>query len=273
VVVFTGALWAQEALVLENMGKPIRLPFQCTEEDMRWAGLSCTEQEPCPVYFELAAAEPLGDQIFAAGNLHTNAVTLYSVLLESEDAGKTWREGHERIPGAGLDHIQFTDSANGWVSGESLFPLPEDPFLLITSDGGKSWRRQALFSETHPGSIQQFFFASKDQGSLIVDQGEGATDERYALYESPNGGQTWLVKQMSNRPILLPHTAEQPAGWRIQADRASQAFRIEHRQGDRWLAVASFAVTAGSCQPQPLEPKPPEEPAPQPEPLPVKRPR
>src|SRR5438105_3325697 len=104
--------------ILNNTGKPMTVPFECTEDDMQWAGMSCTEEEPCPAYFELTAAEPVGDKIFAAGNLHSNTVTLYSILLGSDDAGKTWREVHPRIRGAGLDHIQFADFVNGWTSGE-----------------------------------------------------------------------------------------------------------------------------------------------------------
>jgi hypothetical protein len=252
-LLWIGVAVAQESPILENTGQPIQIPFQCTEQDMQWAGLSCTDREPCPVYLELATAEPLGDKIFAAGNLHTDTVTLYAILLGSEDAGKTWREVHPRIPGAGLDHIQFTNLLNGWISGESLFPLPADPFFLITGDGGRTWRQQPLFSESRPGSIQQFYFSSKTLGNVIVDQGEGAEEERYALYESPDGGDSWLVKQMSNRPIPLPHPAEPEAGWRIQADRATESFRIEHRQADRWFLTAAFAIRAGSCKPAPIE--------------------
>src|SRR5579862_5651836 len=169
-LLWIGVALAQELPVLENTGKPIQIPFLCTDQDMQWAGLSCTDLEPCPVYFELAAVEPLGDKIFAAGNFHTDTVTLYSVLLGSGDAGKTWSEVHPRMQGAGLDHIQFADLLNGWISGESLFPLPADPFLLTTGDGGKTWRQQPLFSEPHPGSIQQFYFSSKTLGNVIVDQ-------------------------------------------------------------------------------------------------------
>src|SRR5882672_4161133 len=75
------------ALVLENTGKPLQVPFHCSDEDMQWAGMSCSEEEPCPVYFELTAAEPVGDKIFASGNIHSNTVTLYSVLMGSEDSG------------------------------------------------------------------------------------------------------------------------------------------------------------------------------------------
>jgi len=257
------------AAILENHERPMEVPFQCTEEDMEWAGLSCTEQDPCPAYFELAAAEPSGARIFAAGNIHAESVTLYSVLLESDDGGKTWREVHDRIRGAGLDHIQFADLANGWVSGEELSPLPQDPFVLITTDGGANWRRQPIFSETEPGSIQQFFFSTKNEGSLIIDRGEGSEAERYALYDSPDGGETWRVKQLSKTPLRLPRAAETDKDWRVRTDRATQSFRIEHRQGERWTAAASFAVKAGACKPAAREPEPPAEPQPEPAPSPA----
>jgi photosystem II stability/assembly factor-like uncharacterized protein len=257
---------------LENLGKPMTLPFHCTENDIAFAGMSCSEDEPCPVYLEVTAAEAVGSQIFATGNLHSDTVTLYSVLLRSQDAGKTWREGYERIRGAGLDHIQFTDFANGWASGETLFPLPQDPFLLITADGGKTWHRQAIFEESQSGSIQQFFFSSKNEGSLIVDRGEGNGSERYGLYESPNAGGTWTVKQISGKPLRLTHGPDTAPGWRVQADRATRAFRVEQRQGERWVSAASFAVSAGACKPAALEAKPPEERAPEIVPAPV-RPR
>lgn len=256
---FLGPLFAQDAstktesVILENQGGPISVPFRCTDDDMAWAGMSCSEQDPCPAYFELAAAESIGSKLFAVGNIHSEAVTLYSVLLGSDDSGKTWRELHERIRGAGLDHIQLIDLANGWVSGEALSPLPQDPFFLISSDGGMTWRREAVSEDTEPGSIQQFFFTSKDEGSLIIDRGEGSEEERYALYESPNGGRTWNVKQLSKKPLRMNHADEGDTNWRVRADRGTQSFRIERRQGERWTAVASFAVSAGVCKPMPAE--------------------
>jgi hypothetical protein len=243
-------LTGQEAPAsLQNTGKPITVPFLCSEDDMHWAGLSCSEEEPCPVYFELAAAEPVGNRIFAVGNLHSETVTLYSILLGSEDEGQTWREVSPRMRGTGLDHIQFTDLLNGWISGESLFPLPQDPFLLSTIDGGNTWRRQAVTEEGEPGSVQQFFFLSKERGSLIIDRGEGSGRERYALHETSDGGHTWSVKRSSKTPIPLPRSVETAADWRVQPDRATQSFRIERRQAGKWTAAASFAVKAGVCRP------------------------
>jgi len=235
--------------LLENQGRPMSLPFECTDEDIAWAGLSCSEQDPCPVYLELAAIEPVGNKLFAAGNLHTEAVTLYSVLLGSDDQGMTWREVYQPMRAAGLDRIQFIDLANGWVSGETLWPLAQDPFLLITNDGGAKWRQQPVFEDGGPGSIQQFFFESKDKGSLIVDRGEGSEEERFGLYESPDGGVTWRIKQLSKTPLRLPRAESADRDWRVRADRVTRSFRIERRKGEQWVSVAAFAVNAGACKP------------------------
>src|SRR5713226_1400533 len=88
------AAWAQsvvEPTAIENTGKPMAPKFQCTEDDIQSLGLGCTEEEPCPIYLELSAFEPVGNQLFAAGNLHSAANTIYSILLASSDGGKTWR--------------------------------------------------------------------------------------------------------------------------------------------------------------------------------------
>src|ERR1700727_1646918 len=92
------ALMAQDTLPppapqpskLHNDGKPITLPFQCTAEDIRWAGMTCSEDEACPIYLELSGAEGVGNRIYTAGNIHSDTVTLYSLLLGSDDAGQTW---------------------------------------------------------------------------------------------------------------------------------------------------------------------------------------
>jgi hypothetical protein len=239
-------------LVLENNGKPITLPFECTVEDVQAAGLSCTEEEPCPLYLELTSAAPAGDRIVAAGNIHSTAVTLASVMLASDDAGHSWSEAHEHIRGAGLDHLQFLDAQTGWASGEVLVPLQRDPFLLVTSDGGKTWRQRAIFTETRDnrfGSVQQFSFPAKDSGSLIVDRGKGADGDRYELYESPDGGESWTIKETSLKPLVLKHPPVASADWRVRTDGPTSSFQIEHRQGQKWRGVSGFSVKMNACKP------------------------
>jgi photosystem II stability/assembly factor-like uncharacterized protein len=228
------------------------LPFQCSAEDVQAAGLACSDEEPCPVYLELTAVESAGGRIFAGGNLHTETVTLFSTLLGSDDAGHTWRELHERIRGAGLYRIQFFDAETGWASGDTLSPLSQDPFLLQTSDAGKTWRQQPVFDESaenHLGSIQQFVFVSRESGSLIVDRGHGTDGDRYELYESENGGQSWGIRQSSKKPLQLKQALPVSTDWRIRADRQSAAFHLERRQGATWASIASFLVKVGSCKP------------------------
>ena len=43
-------------------GKPITLPYQCSLEDIRWAGLTCSEDEPCPIYLELSSVDAVGER-------------------------------------------------------------------------------------------------------------------------------------------------------------------------------------------------------------------
>jgi photosystem II stability/assembly factor-like uncharacterized protein len=230
----------------------MRLPLACTFEDIQAAGLACTQEDPCPVYLELTAVEAVGTRLFAAGNLHTETLTLFSTLLGSDDAGHTWRELHDRIRAATLDRIEFFDRDTGWASGESLSPLPQDPFLLATTDGGKTWKQQFVFDESaddHFGTIQQFAFADRNEGSLVIDRGQGSDSDRYERYETPNGGQTWGIRESSNQPLRLKAAPQADPDWRIRADRASASFRLEHRQGASWTPVASFLVNVGSCKP------------------------
>ena len=171
---------AQEApagsAVLENSGSPMRLAFQCSEQDLRLAGLTCTVEDPCPVFLELASVEPVGPKVFVAGNFHTSSTTLASVLLTSEDAGKTWREPFERIRSAALDQIRFFDFSTGWVAGHVMHALPHDPFLLLTTDGGANWRRRPIVEESRVGAIEKFEFPSREQGTLWLDRSQSRSE-------------------------------------------------------------------------------------------------
>jgi hypothetical protein len=237
--------------VMLNTGKPMVLPFQCTADDVGSAGFSCSEDAPCPVYLELGAATSAGNKLYVAGNIHSDAVTLYSVLLGSDDGGHSWREIHVRIRAAGLDHLQFLDADTGWAGGQQLFPLPQDPFVLLTTDGGKSWSLAPVFGENsdyHFGSLQEMYFSSKTNGSLIVDRSSGGDPGPFALYESVDGGAAWTVKEQTPKPLHLKGAPAPDADWRVRVDAGTKAFLMERRQGERWGLQASFAVNIGFCR-------------------------
>jgi len=238
--------------IIENTGKPLALPLECAEEDLRAAGLACSEDEPCAMYLEITNLEGLGNKLVAVGNVHSSSVTVNSILLVSDDAGRTWREAFERLRGATLDRIQLLDAENGWVPGQLMTPLPQEPFVLVTSDGGKTWRRRGILTEgaeNRVGSIQQYFFTSKDSGSLILDRGAGSDSDRYELYDSQDGGDSWTIKETNQKPLRLKRPPAISTEWRVRADGASQSFHLEHRQGDRWTSMAAFLVKLGVCKP------------------------
>jgi hypothetical protein len=227
---------------------PARIEYGCPAEDLEKFGLTCSEDEPCDVFLELASVEGVGSTIFAAGNLHTLSTTLYGVLLASGDGGKTWSEPNPRIPAATLDQVQFPDFQRGFVSGVSEEPLARDPFFLVTADGGKNWRRRSLFNETRYGSIQQFWFDSAKSGELVFERSQGSSSV-YETYETVNGGETWTIKETGSKPPRLVKAPMKDTGtWRVRTDATSRTNRIERRGARGWELVASFSVRAGVCK-------------------------
>src|ERR1700739_4057408 len=80
---------AQDSVILTNNDEPMRVSFGCAEDDLQWAGMSCTDDEPCPIYLELNSVIPDSKKIFAAGDLHSSSATMSSILLMSDDSGAT----------------------------------------------------------------------------------------------------------------------------------------------------------------------------------------
>jgi hypothetical protein len=242
-------------------GKPLRVPVTCTEEDIQTLGMSCTVESPCPVYLELSGVEVLAGRMILAGNLHTDSATLSSIVLTSEDGGKTWMESHARIRQAALDQMQFFDLANGWISGQIIAALPRDPFFLVTIDGGKTWRLRSVFSDPHLGSIDKFHFTSGTEGRVLVDRAQSGEGGRYALLESKTGGDSWSILQITTEaPKNLKFDRAPSGAWRLQADGATRTNHLERREGGKWNTVAAFQVQAGTCAPAEIELTPPPEP-------------
>jgi len=253
----------REVAALVNTGLPMRVAYDCTEEDIRVSGISCTIEDPCPIYLELSAVEPVGIKLFISGNIHTSSATLYSVLLASEDGGKTWIERFERIRFGVLDQIQFLDFETGWVGGQVVHPLGRDPFLLLTTDGGRNWKQRQVFEESRIGVIERFWFDSRTTGSLWLDRRHsGEPEAQYERYETATGGESWMLREVSSRPIpvKVSRAALSAPDWRLLADEKSTAYLLEKRHGETWQTVASFLIPIGQCRPEekPLTERQPE---------------
>ena len=251
---------------LVNSGAPMRVELECSASDLEAVGLACSPGSPCEAYLELSAVESAGARVFLMGNIHTDSVTMQSILLATSDSAKTWSEPYARVRGAALDRVQFFDSETGWIGGHVVQPLPRDPFLLKTTNGGDTWRRYPIFSESRPAAVDWFRFDSTTSGLLWIDRGfSGEPGGRYERYESATGGESWMLREAVNRPPAEPAARRAQAVWRLRPDGAAKAYRLERSAEGKWLTAASFLISLGQCKTEPNAlAEPPPEPAPEP---------
>jgi hypothetical protein len=235
-LVFLGPLLAQP---------PVHVDYTCPAEDIDAFGLTCSEDQPCPVFFEVSAVDSFGSHVFVAGDIHTATTTLYGVVLSTDDAGATWNEAITRLRSTAFEQFQVID-AHGWLSGQRLEPLPKDPFLMITSDSGKTWRQKPLFEDTVFGSILQFWFSSAESGELIFDDSVGKVTQQ-ELYGTMTGGENWEIRQKSSKPLQIA-AAHLNASWKISAPPGSATYLIEHIVNGQKQTVARFLIHIGDCK-------------------------
>jgi hypothetical protein len=62
------------------------------------------------------------------------------------------------------------------------------------------------------------FFTSKTDGSLVIDRSSGGDAGPFALYESPDGGDSWAIKEQSGKPLHVKGVPD--ADWRVRVDAA-----------------------------------------------------
>jgi hypothetical protein len=223
----------------------VHVSYTCVEDDLAFAGLSCSD-EPCPIYLELTAAAAQGQKLLVAGNLHSSSATLSSILLVSDDSGATWKEPTQRIRGAAIDQIQFLDARNAWAAGETQYPLARNPFVLITHDSGASWHQQPVGEDETPGSILRFHFDSPEHGELVVDTGDSSGPGRYLSYESETGGDNWMLTGKTGTLPKLSEAADSPI--RLRASKDGKTLNLETRPGAQWTPVAFFPVEIANCR-------------------------
>lgn len=223
------------------------MAYDCPPKDIELFGLNCSEEEPCAVLLELTSAEAAGNRVLVTGNLHTRDATLFSLLLASDDVGATWIEPAARLRNGALEQIEFWDAQTGWISGESINPLARNPFLMLTADGGRTWRQKLIVDDEKFGTIAQFHFESKTNGELLIETGKGKA-LRQELYGSMTGGESWELEEVSNKPLRLKGVRPpNQAGWRVRADAAHSAYLLERGGGRNWEIVASFPIHVADC--------------------------
>jgi photosystem II stability/assembly factor-like uncharacterized protein len=223
---------------------PVHVDYTCTQGDFDWFGLTCSEEQPCAVFFEVSAVDALGSRIVVAGDIHTATTTMYGVVLTTEDGGASWNEAITRPRATAFEQLQIIGD-HGWLSGQRLEPLPKDPFFLITSDGGKNWREQPLFGETRFGAIPQFRFETTLSGELIFDDSVGKAVHQ-ELYATKTGGDSWEMRQAGNKALHIKPASD--AAWIVTAPPGSKTYLIEHVVSGKRQTFARFLIHIGDCK-------------------------
>jgi len=230
-------------------GEPLVLPLACWEEDLLRAGLVCNDVTACSLVMELVAIGELGNTVFVMGNVHADAGTVSSVILSSDDSGKTWTEPLGRIPGGSLEVFRTVDAKHGWIGGQQWEADSSPvPFLLSTRNGGKRWVDRYLWEEDNRnGMVLEFDFEDPRHGFLIIERTNADVDP-FELYETKTGGSSWNIREVTSEEPTIPFDPIQAEDrWRLRSETSSDAYWVEHREGDEWKPVASFAPKVGIC--------------------------
>jgi len=249
----TGADEAEEPS-MRYTGTPLVLPFDCASDEVADYGLRCAPDEPCEISIELNSVTSARENVFLVGEFDDGSRALASFVLRSADGGRSWDEVHERMPGVSLDHLYFYDDSAGWATGHGLSVPPSDPFFLLTTDGGKHWRRRDVYSKPEVGVIEEFWFDDERSGGLLIDRVQGAdAGRRFERYETMTGGASWMIREVSETPIRVRNVV--PVGpdpaWRLTNDEERGAWQVEQRQPGGWAAVAEFSAMVAVCQSPP----------------------
>ena len=182
--------------------------------------------------------EAVGNRIFLAGNIHFSSATLYSVLLATDDAGKRG-VNLTRACAAPCSIIPVyrlrdrLDQRTGIGSGA------QDPFLLLTSDSGKTWRRRPVSAKVRAGTISHSG-SMTHQRHVIIDRTQSDEDGRYELYESMTGGESWMLRGNPTKSRLrMKHVFTPNTDWRIRPDGRVSRFASNATRG-KMVATSEF---------------------------------
>ena len=239
---------AYPELVYKN--NPLLVSLDCTYSYFAHAEIACSIVTPCKLFLELTAIEAIDRSVFVIGNVRTVSATIASIVLISENGGINWREPIDRYPGSTFEYIQFVNKTHGWIAGQQQqFDSSSRPLLLSTYNAGESWQRHSVSqNDEHTGTVLDVHFDSKEHGLMVIDRGSSAIDP-FALYESMNGGRSWLIRQITDRKPALRNRPIIPSSpnWRIREDSHAASYKIEWRNTETWDVKSRFAINIGIC--------------------------
>ena len=185
-----------------------------------------------------------------------------SIILHTEDGGKSWYKQHSTVFGNPLRKVFFRNGKEGWSIGEG-------GVIIRTTDGGKTWLRiesgtehdlhglyigkeicwivgdwGTLLKSIDGGKTYEIFgtsfgrksikgiqFVDNTHGWIITYSTPNAPENSGYIYHTQDGGQTWK-EQFKTEPALFSlHFVDRMTGW-VVGDRRS--IYVTNDGGQTW---------------------------------------
>ena len=122
-------------------------------------------------------------------------------VLNTADGGNTWKDAtppdaEAGNPGGRIAVGYFWDADTAWATYYSAdLTMPAYvPVVWKTRDGGATWSPSApldLSGWTGQYRVSDLFFINVNTGWVLVHNGDDPDNDRIALYQTVNGGNTW----------------------------------------------------------------------------------
>ncbi len=138
----------------------------------------------------------IGDQVYLGGSYRTSAASYRSVLLKSNDGGRSWKELDIWMSCSEVDDIFFYDEDHHWFITCWSIEGAQAPYHVFRSqDGGESWTRSKRslpnpnHIETSLSFIRQRSFQNPRDGVMSFLSTTGIL----GTYTTHDGGINWRL--------------------------------------------------------------------------------
>lgn len=142
---------------------------------------------PCPFKLEYRSLHAWDDRsaIFLSADSRAR-------IYKTSDGGLTWKITYSRNnPEIFFDSVAFLDEKKGFAFSD---PVGGQHFILVTLDGGETWKQLNPRIFPTPAKGEAAFAAS---GTMMATYGDkhvwfGSGGKKARVYRSKNGGNTWF---------------------------------------------------------------------------------